>query len=121
MAELETKNFKAPDEVRKFEKGKVELIEVAGKSIGKITLEPGWKWSENVKPIANTESCEAPHFQYIISGTLHILMDDGTEADLEAGDVNSIPPGHDAWVVGDETVVAVDFQGMAEYAKGAEE
>jgi len=121
MADLEVKNFKTPDEVRKFEKGKIELVEVAGKLIGKATFEPGWKWSKHVKPIANTESCQAPHFQYIISGTLHVVMDDGTEGDAKAGDVVSVPPGHDGWVVGKEPVVAVDFQGMVDYAKKSEE
>lgn len=121
MAELEVKNFKNPDEVRKFEKGKIELVEVAGKLIGKATFEPGWKWSKHVKPLVNTESCEAPHFQYIISGTLHVVMDDGTEGDAKAGDVVSVPPGHDGWVVGKEPVVAVDFQGMADYAKKSED
>ena len=109
--------FTKPDEVRTFEKGKIELVEVDGKMIGKATFEPGWKWSLHVKPIAKTELCEAGHFQYIISGTLHVMMADGTEADLEAGSVSSLPSGHDAWVVGDEPVIAVDFQGMADYAK----
>jgi uncharacterized cupin superfamily protein len=70
-----------------------------------------------VKPIAKTKSCEAAHFQYHVSGTLHVVMDDGTEKDLKAGDVSLLPSGHDAWVVGNEPVVLVDFQGMVDYAK----
>ena len=85
--------------------------------IGRAVFDPGWKWSTSVKPIVNTKSCEAPHFQYHVSGTLRVVMDDGTEKDLKAGDVSSLPSGHDAWVVGNEPVVVVDFQGMVDYAK----
>jgi len=117
MKKLEVKSFSNPDEVRTFDKGKLELIKVGGASIGRATLQPGWKWSESVKPIAKTESCEAPHFQYHASGTIRIRMDDGTERDVKAGEVSLVPTGHDAWVVGNEPVVLVDFQGMADYAK----
>jgi len=82
-----------------------------------MTLEPGWRWSNDVKPIAGTEWCEAPHFQYMISGRIHIAMKDGTEADLGAGTVHHLPAGHDAWVVGNEPVVAVDWFGATSYAK----
>ena len=117
MAKMEAKSFSAPDEVRQFEKGKVELVKVGGALVGRGVFEPGWRWSKHVKPIAKTTLCEAPHFQYQISGTMHLVMGDGTEKDLKAGDVCLIPSGHDAWVVGNEPVVVVDFQGMAEYAK----
>ena len=117
MKKLEVKSFSNPDEVRTFDKGKLELIKVGGALIGRATLQPGWKWSESVKPIAKTESCEAPHFQYHASGTIRIRMDDGTERDVKAGEVSLVPTGHDAWVVGNEPVVLVDFQGMADYAK----
>ena len=117
MAKMESKNFSAPDEVRQFEKGKVELVKVGGAMVGRGVFQPGWRWSKHVKPIAKTTSCEAPHFQYQISGTMHVVMDDGAEKDLKAGDVSLIPPGHDAWVVGSEPVIVVDFQGMADYAK----
>jgi hypothetical protein len=113
----ELKSFGKPDEVRTFPKGKVELIKIGGAMIGRATFEPGWKWSTSVKPLAKTKSCEAPHFQYQLSGTLHIVMDDGTEFDSRAGDVTLLPVGHDAWVVGNEPVVIVDFQGMIDYAK----
>jgi hypothetical protein len=114
----EWKNFEKADEVRTFPKGKLELITVGGATIGRATLEPGWRWSTSVQPIVNTESCEAPHFQYHIAGRLKVLMDDGTEFECRPGDVSLLPSGHDAWVVGNENVVLVDFQGMKEYAKG---
>lgn len=114
---LEVKSLNSPDEVRTFGKGKLELVKIGGATIGRAVLEPGWKWSEHVKPIAKTKSCKAPHFQYHVSGTLHVVMDDGTEKDIKAGEISVIPPGHDGWVVGDEPAVVIDFQGMAEYAK----
>jgi len=114
---MEVKSTNAPDETRTFEKGKLELVKVGGTTIGRAVFQPGWRWSTSVKPIAKTKSCEAPHLQYQVSGTLHVVMDDGTERDVKAGDVALIPPGHDAWVVGNEPVVAVDFQGMVDYAK----
>ena len=116
---MEVKSLNAPEEVRKFDKGKVELVNIGGAAIGRAVLEPGWKWSSSVKPIVNTKSCEAPHFQYHVSGTLKVVMDDGTERELKAGDVSLLPSGHDAWVVGNEPVVVVDFQGMADYAKAS--
>ncbi|MCX5796283.1 MAG: cupin domain-containing protein [Elusimicrobia bacterium] len=115
---IEIKSFEAPDERRAFPKGRLELVKVGGATLGKAVLEPGWRWSESVKPIAKTKSCEAPHLQYHLAGTLCIRMDDGTVRECRAGDVSAVPTGHDAWVVGDEPVVVVDFQGMAEYAAG---
>jgi uncharacterized cupin superfamily protein len=114
----EVKNFSKPDEVREFPKGKVEVIKIGNATIGKATFQPGWKWSESVQPIAKTKSCEAPHFQYHISGTLIVKMDDGTELECKPGDVSLLPMGHDAWVKGNEPAVVVDFQGMLDYAKG---
>lgn len=111
------KNFKNSNDVREFPLGKLELIQFGEITIGRATFEPGWKWSESVKPIAKTHSCEAPHFQYHITGTLRIKMDDGSEFDCKPGDVSLLPSGHDAWVVGNEPVVLVDFQGMMDYAK----
>jgi hypothetical protein len=112
------RSFDRPDETRSFPKGKLELVKIGGVMIGRATLEPGWKWSESVKPIAGTKSCEAPHFQYHVAGILKVLMDDGRELECKPGDVSLLPMGHDAWVVGDKPVVLVDFQGMADYAKG---
>jgi hypothetical protein len=113
----EMKSFGKPDETREFPKGKVELIKINGVTIGKATFQPGWKWSESVQPLAKTKSCEAPHFQYHVSGVLKIKMDDGSILECRAGDVSYLPSGHDAWVVGSEPVVVIDFHGMTEYAK----
>lgn len=113
----EVKSFLKPDEVRVFPKGKVDLVKVGGAMVGRAVFEPGWKWSTSVKPLAKTKSCEAPHFQYHVSGTLKVVMDDGSEFECKAGDVSLFPTGHDAWVVGYEPVVVVDFQGMIDYAK----
>jgi quercetin dioxygenase-like cupin family protein len=117
MAAAEQKKFTSPDEVRTFEKGKAELLNMNGGVIGRLTLEPGWRWSQHVKPIAKTEWCEAPHFQYQASGRLHVVMSDGTTFEVGPGDVIMLPPGHDAWVVGDEPVVVIDWSGAANYAK----
>ncbi len=116
---IEVKNFDSPDEARPFEsKGEALIVTVAGKEVGKGIFEPGWSWSEHVKPIAGTESCEFPHFLYVISGRLRVMMDDGSEVELRPGDVASIPPGHDAEVVGDEPCVTVDLgEDDADYAK----
>ena len=118
MPKMEGKSLNRPDEVRKFDKGKVEIINVGERTVGRATFQPGWRWSKSVKPLVNTESCEAPHFQYHLSGTLRVKMDDGAERDFKAGDVSLLESGHDAWVIGDEPVVVVDFQGMLDYAKG---
>jgi hypothetical protein len=117
MKKAEMKNFGKPDEVRTFPFGRLELVKIGDATIGRGFFEPGWKWSNSVKPIANTPSCEAPHFQYQIAGKMQVIMDDGSEFITQAGDVVNIPSGHDAWVLGDETVVVVDFQGMVDYAK----
>ena len=119
MKKMEAKSLNTPEEVRTFDKGKLELIKIGGAIIGRATFQPGWKWSESVKPLVKTKSCEAPHFQYHVSGTLRIRMDDGTEVECKTGDVSFLPMGHDAWVVGNEPVVVVDFQGMVDYAKGS--
>jgi len=113
----EQKNFDAPDETRTFERGALHLITIGGADIGRLTLQPGWRWSEHVKPLAGTELCEAPHFQYHVSGVLHIVMGDGTELEAHPGDVTALPQGHDAWVVGDEPVVVVDWYGASNYAR----
>jgi hypothetical protein len=113
----EVKSFNKPEEVRSFPNGKVELVNVGGAMIGRAVFEPGWKWSTSVQPLVKTKSCEAPHYQYHISGTLKVVMDDGSQFECKAGDVALFPTGHDAWVVGNEPVVVVDFQGMVDYAK----
>jgi len=117
MDNSEHKQFKSPDETRNFEKARLELVNIGGGVVGKLILEPGWRWSEHIKPIVKTEWCEAPHFQYHVSGRLHILMSDGTEFEAGPGDVTSLPMGHDAWVVGNEPVVLIDWWGTRNYGK----
>jgi hypothetical protein len=117
MEKAQMRSFGKPDEIREFPKGRLELIKIGGATIGRATFQPGWRWSTSVQPLAKTKSCEAPHFQYHVSGTLKILMDDGTEIECHPGDVSLLPSGHDAWVIGNEPAVVVDFQGMIDYAK----
>ncbi len=118
MSDAEQKDFAKADEVREFTNGRVELLHIGGSDIGRLVLQPGWRWSEHVRPIAGTELCEAPHFQYHVAGTLRIAMADGTHFDAVPGQVTALPSGHDAWVVGDEPVVVVDWSGASNYAKG---
>jgi uncharacterized cupin superfamily protein len=118
MAEIEVKNFDSPDEVREFEgKGKADVVQIGGQTVGRGTFEPGWRWSENVKPIAGTDSCEVSHLGYVVSGRMRVRMDDGAEGEVGPGNVVAIPPGHDAEVVGDEPCVMVDFGEFGDYAK----
>jgi hypothetical protein len=118
MEKTELKSFGKPDEVRQFPKGRVELVKIGGAMIGRAVFEPGWRWATSVQPLAKTKSCEAPHFQYHVSGVLRVRMDDGQEFDCKPGDLSLLPSGHDAWTVGNEPAVVVDFQGMIDYAKG---
>jgi hypothetical protein len=115
---MEQKNFESPDEVREFPNGHAEILGIGGGEVGRYVFQPGWRWSNDVKPIAGTESCEAPHFQYHVSGRLAIRMDDGTEFVAGPGDITSLPSGHDGWVVGDEPAVVIDWYGASNYAKG---
>jgi hypothetical protein len=93
-------------------------VNVAGGVVGRFTFYPGWRWSNDVKPIAKTELCEAPHFLYQISGRMHVVMKDGSAHEFGPGDVGLIPPGHDAWVVGNEPAVVIDWGGAKNYARG---
>jgi hypothetical protein len=117
MDKTEHKTFRRPDETRAFPHGQAEILSVGGGEVGRLTFQPGWRWSTDVRPIAGTESCEAPHFQYHVAGRLAIRMDDGSEFVAEPGDVTALPSGHDAWVVGDEPVVVVDWHGASNYAR----
>jgi hypothetical protein len=117
---MEKRNMLNPDVKRLFELGQVDLVTLGGVTFGRATLQPGWKWSKCIKPLAKTESCEAPHLQYHVSGILHVVMDDGTEDEFGPGDVAMIPPGHDAWVVGQEPVVVIDVSGMENFARAKE-
>lgn len=112
------KSFDAPDEVRKFEDhGYVDCVTLAGKVVGRGQFEPGWVWSNDVKPIAGTPSCQVSHLGYCVSGRMRIHMDDGTQMDIGPGDAVAIPPGHDAEVIGDEACVMLDFGEIEAYAK----
>jgi hypothetical protein len=111
------RSFDKADEVRDFPNGAAEILRVGDAEIGRLVLQPGWRWSNDVKPLAGTDLCEAPHFQYHVSGRLAIQMGDGTEFIAGPGDVTSLPSGHDAWVIGDEPVVVVDWYGASNYAK----
>jgi hypothetical protein len=106
---LEAKNSSKPDERRDFPKGHLDVVSLPGLSFATATFEPGWRWSTSVKDIAGTDSCQVPHSVFVVSGRLHIRMDDGQDLEVGAGDVFVCSPGHDAWVVGDEPVVAYDF------------
>ena len=117
MAKMQKKSINSPDEKRTFEKGHIDLVTIGGVTFGRATFEPGWKWSESVKPIAKTDSCQSQHLSYHISGRLKVTMADGSEEEFGPGDISLIPPGHDAWVVGDEPVVAIDISGLEKYAK----
>jgi quercetin dioxygenase-like cupin family protein len=114
---MQTKSLNTPDEVRTLPKTKIEVMTFGDLSLMKVTFEPGWRWSEHVKPTAGTSSCEVSHFNYGVSGRLHVRMDDGTESEIGPGDVQLLPLGHDAWVVGDEPYVGLDFQGGRLYGK----
>lgn len=116
MQGTEHRSFQAPDETRVFPHGRAEIVKIGGGEVGRLVFEPGWRWSNDVQPIAGTDSCQAPHFQYHVSGRLVIRMDDGMELEAGPGDITSLPSGHDAWVVGDEPVVTVDFFGASNYA-----
>ena len=117
MLQMEAKSFDSPDETRRFDKGKMDVVNLGSVMAGRGTFAPGWKWSECVKPIAKTDSCQVSHVGYMISGRMKVVMDDGTEAEMGPGDAMVIPPGHDAWIVGDEPAVLLDFAGAEKYAK----
>jgi mannose-6-phosphate isomerase-like protein (cupin superfamily) len=115
--QAETKPLHAAADKRTFPNGKLEIVEIAGTEFARATMQPGWKWSESVKPIAGTESCEVPHLGYVVSGRMTVAMNDGTRLQLRGGDAVSIPPGHEAWVEGNEPFVMIDFAGSSDYAK----
>lgn len=106
---MQNKSFDKPDETRTPDKTRVDVVDLGGNSAARLTLEPGWRWSECVKPVVGTDSCQTPHLGVITAGTIHVVLDDGTETDIQAGEAYQIEPGHDAWVVGDEAVVGFEF------------
>ncbi|MFE9040364.1 cupin domain-containing protein [Streptomyces sp. NPDC012421] len=120
MAGITRRSFDSADETRPFEegKGRLDLLTMEDGAVGRAVFEPGWQWSKHVKPIAGTDSCQAAHIGYVVSGRMHVVMDGGgEEADFGPGDFMRVTPGHDAWVVGDEPCVALDWNGFADYAK----
>ncbi|MEO5779818.1 MULTISPECIES: cupin domain-containing protein [Arthrobacter] len=119
MSGMIHKSLDKPEETRPFEdgKGRLDLVDLANGGVGRGVFEPGWQWSKHVKPIAQTESCQAAHSGYVLSGRMKIVMDDGQEMEVSPGEYMLIPPGHDAWVVGDEACILIDWQGFVDYAK----
>jgi hypothetical protein len=114
---MQKKSLDSPDETRTIEKGKIELVNLGDVTIGRAVLEPGWSWEKSVKPIVKTNSCQQSHTLYTVSGRMKVVMDDGTEDEIGPGDTSIIPPGHNAWVVGNERYVSIDFTGLIDYAK----
>lgn len=116
-AMIEKKSLDIPEETRTFAKGKIEIVKLRNGVVGRATFEPGWRWSECVKPIAQTTSCQTAHFGYIVSGRMKVVMDDGEQVEYGPGDVMSIAPGHDAWILGDQPCVCIDVTGAEHYAE----
>lgn len=116
---LQCKTMSKPDETRPFRDGKghMDVVTCGLHTFGRGVFEPGWRWSEHVKPIAGTPSCQAEHTGYVLAGRMAVRMDDGTEVEYGPDDAFYMPPGHDAWVVGDKQCVLIDFTGVAKYAK----
>src|SRR5687767_2260160 len=109
MPGIEKKSFESPDETRTPDKTNVAVVKLGSVSAGRLTAQPGWKWSECIKPVAGTDSCQAHHVGAVVSGRMHIAHEDGTEVDVGPGDAYVIEPGHDAWVLGEEAFVAFEF------------
>jgi hypothetical protein len=120
MQGMQKRSFDAPDEQRPAGTARADIINLGNVTMMRITAQPGWRWSTDVKSIAKTDSCRAPHLGYVMSGRIHVRMDDGTEEEFGPGDVVVTPPGHDAWVVGDEPYVALDITGSAIWAKSSQ-
>jgi hypothetical protein len=119
MPGIEMGNFDSPDETRAPDKTKIEVVRLGDTTVGRATFQPGWKWSECIKPVVGTDSCQARHVGTVVSGRLHVVHNDGSEGDAGPGAAYVIEPGHDAWVVGDEPFVAYEFESKtaADYAK----
>jgi quercetin dioxygenase-like cupin family protein len=119
VSKLETKSHDQPDEVRAPDKTRVEVVKLQGYTMGRFIFEPGWRWSECVKPVAKTESCQAAHVGYAVSGSITVRMNDGSESTIKPGMSYTIPPGHDAWVEGNEAFVGLEVMSAETYAKPA--
>ena len=118
VSKLQKKSLNSPDETITSEKEKIELVNLGGFSIARVTLEPGWSWEKYVKPREKTDTCQVPHTSLILSGRVRTIMDDGTVIDSVPGEVAIVPPGHNTLVVGDEPCSIIDFSGIEEYVKG---
>ena len=119
MAGLEVRDFSAPDETRAPDKTKVDVVRMSGTTVSRLSMEPGWRWSECVKPVVKTESCQVSHVGYCLSGALVVKLKDGTEKTISAGQSYTIPPGHDAWNIGKERFVGLEVLSADVYAKPA--
>jgi hypothetical protein len=117
MAGLSVKSFEHPDETRTPPMTVVEVVRLEGGTIARVTFQPGWRWSEHIKPVVGTDSCQVRHRGVLVSGTVHVVHADGSEGDATAGDAYVIEPGHDAWVVGDQAAVGFEFESAETYAK----
>jgi hypothetical protein len=117
MSGVESKSLDAPEETRKFPHGEARLVTVAGSTVGRFEFEPGWRWSTSVKPIVGTERCENHHVGYAISGRMHVVDADGIATEIGAGEAYDIAPGHDAWILGSDSFVGLEFRSAAQYAK----
>ena len=117
VTKFEVRSHNSPDEVRTPDKTRVEVVRLEGFTLGRFNFAPGWRWSECVKPVVKTDSCQASHVGYAVAGTIVVRLQDGTEQTIAAGDAYTIPPGHDAWVVGDETFVGIEVMSAEQYAK----
>jgi hypothetical protein len=118
VASFESRNMDQPDESRTPDKTEVNVVQLGGNEVGRFTFQPGWRWSECVKPVVGTDSCQASHLGYVVSGRIHVVHEDGTAGDVGPGEAYMIEPGHDAWVIGDEPFVGLEFKSAGEYARG---
>jgi hypothetical protein len=114
---FQSKSHSSPDEVRTPDRSRVEIIRLEGFTFGRFTFEPGWKWSECIKPVVKTDLCQLSHAGYAVSGCLTVQMKDGTKKNIAAGESYTIPPGHDAWIEGNERFVGIEVMSADQYAK----
>ncbi|MGX6564820.1 cupin domain-containing protein [Cupriavidus necator] len=117
VTKFEVKSHESPDEVRAPAKTRIEVVQLEGFTVGRFNFEPGWRWSECIKPVVHTDQCQASHVGYAVSGRLTVRMKDGTEKTIKAGDSYTIPPGHEAWVEGDQPFVALEVMSADTFAK----
>ena len=117
VTKLETKSHETPDEIRQPDKTKVEIVRLEGFTLGRFTMKPGWRWSQCIKPVVYTDSCQLSHVGYAVSGSITVRMDDGTQKTIKAGESYTIPPGHDGWVDGNEDFVGIELLSAEQFAK----